>query len=326
MRIAVTSQDGLGDFKFSGKPWDRFAETLIRAGDRIVSVFDKPDVLIMNNYSSKLFRRSKVLENQKAFLIVWEPPTNMAKNFSKRTLGKFTQVYFPSPIWSKRYVGEYFAWPQAKNLEGSGPKWEERQPRICFVQANRWSFISGEQYSLRRRVIRRMNTHIDIFGGQWNLGVLGDSKNAIKSLRNLSTRAHFTFQGLLDIGRHYDNYFGKIVNKRETTSTYRYSLVIENSTEYISEKLVDALLSGTVPIYVGPDLKLCGFPNGIAAICEPEVNEIAETISALLTDTALADPILRAGKKFIASPEFAAMENTKVLEDLARRISLKIHS
>ena len=326
MRIAVTSQDGTGDFTFSGEPWGSFAENLLNSGDSFVSVFDNPDVLIMNNYAGKLYRRSKVDNKQKSFLIIWEPPTNMPANFSEKNLDKFNQVYFPSPIWSKQYRGEFFAWPQAKNLAQNQKNWEERQPRICFIQANRWSFISGEQYSLRRKVLRQINHHVDIFGSKWNLGILKDSKNAVKSLRSISSGATFSFNSLSNIGERFDNYFGNAVNKIETLSDYRYSLVIENSLEYISEKLVDAILAGTVPIYVGPDLELCGFPVGIAITCKPEVDEIEASANSLLTDRSLANSVLFAGEKFIASPEFAAMENTKVLSDLARRISLKIHS
>jgi hypothetical protein len=175
-------------------------------------------------------------------------------------------------------------------------------------------------------VLRQINHHVDIFGSKWNLGILKDSKNAIKSLRSISSGATFSFNSLSNIGERFDNYFGNAVNKIETLSDYRYSLVIENSLEYISEKLVDAILAGTVPIYVGPDLELCGFPVGIAITCKPEVDDIEASANSLLTDRSLANSVLFAGEKFIASPEFAAMENTKVLSDLARRISLKIHS
>ena len=58
MRIAVTSQDGTGDFTFSGEPWNSFAENLLNSDDRLVSVYDNPDVLIMNNYAGKLYRKS----------------------------------------------------------------------------------------------------------------------------------------------------------------------------------------------------------------------------------------------------------------------------
>jgi Glycosyltransferase family 10 (fucosyltransferase) C-term len=51
------------------------------------------------------------------------------------------------------------------------------------------------------------------------------------------------------------SYRGQCVSKWKTVSRYKYSLVIENSTDdyYISEKIFDALICGSMPIYHGSD-------------------------------------------------------------------------
>lgn len=51
------------------------------------------------------------------------------------------------------------------------------------------------------------------------------------------------------------SYRGQCLFKWKTVSQYRYSLVIENSTDdyYISEKIFDALICGSMPIYHGSD-------------------------------------------------------------------------
>ena len=51
------------------------------------------------------------------------------------------------------------------------------------------------------------------------------------------------------------SYKGPCIFKWKTVSQYRYSLVIENSTDdyYISEKIFDALICGSMPIYHGSD-------------------------------------------------------------------------
>lgn len=50
-------------------------------------------------------------------------------------------------------------------------------------------------------------------------------------------------------------YRGQCMSKWKTVSRYKYSLVIENSTDdyYISEKIFDALICGSMPIYYGSD-------------------------------------------------------------------------
>lgn len=51
------------------------------------------------------------------------------------------------------------------------------------------------------------------------------------------------------------SYRGQCISKWKTVSRYKYSLVIENSTDdyYISEKIFDALICGSMPIYHGSD-------------------------------------------------------------------------
>lgn len=51
------------------------------------------------------------------------------------------------------------------------------------------------------------------------------------------------------------SYRGQCLFKWKTVSQYKYSLVIENSTDdyYISEKIFDALICGSMPIYHGSD-------------------------------------------------------------------------
>lgn len=51
------------------------------------------------------------------------------------------------------------------------------------------------------------------------------------------------------------SYRGQCLFKWKTVSRYKYSLVIENSTDdyYISEKIFDALICGSMPIYHGSD-------------------------------------------------------------------------
>ena len=46
-------------------------------------------------------------------------------------------------------------------------------------------------------------------------------------------------------------------------SEYRVAIVIENSQEYMSEKFFDALFSGCIPVYVGPNLEAFGIPSNL---------------------------------------------------------------
>jgi len=55
-------------------------------------------------------------------------------------------------------------------------------------------------------------------------------------------------------------------------------LIIENESDYISEKLFDAILAKTVPIYIGPNLERFNFLSKCVYQCEPSVRSIMEIL------------------------------------------------
>ena len=57
----------------------------------------------------------------------------------------------------------------------------------------------------------------------------------------------------IDMGGRYKNNVGKINNKIKFLSSYKFSIAMENTEGdgYVSEKIIDSFLSGTIPIYYG---------------------------------------------------------------------------
>ena len=58
----------------------------------------------------------------------------------------------------------------------------------------------------------------------------------------------------VDMGGKYGNNVGKAVkDKIEFLSSYKFSISMENSSGdgYLSEKIIDSLIAGTIPIYYG---------------------------------------------------------------------------
>ena len=58
---------------------------------------------------------------------------------------------------------------------------------------------------------------------------------------------------IVDMGGSYNNNVGKINDKIEFLSSYKFSIAMENTEGegYLSEKIIDSFLSGTIPIYYG---------------------------------------------------------------------------
>ena len=57
----------------------------------------------------------------------------------------------------------------------------------------------------------------------------------------------------VDMGGKYKNNVGKIKNKIQFLSSYKFSIAMENTEGdgYISEKIIESFISGTIPIYYG---------------------------------------------------------------------------
>lgn len=320
MRIAVTAQEGTGDFHFAGAPWDVFKVTLESCGHQVVSVDSNPDFLIMNNFSRKLQRKSGLTSKESQVLVVWEPPSNKPQNFYQKNLSRFGCVYFPSPIWVQKYGGKAFMWPQGSVGPQNQVSWGDRINQFCFIQANRWSLYPGERYSFRREVLRSLNEDIAIFGSRWNKGLILDILSTCRALINRRASGRLNWSGFKGIGYLFLNYNGVTKNKIETMGKYKFSLVIENSNEYVSEKLIDAILAKTVPLYVGVDLEKCGLPAGIAFCCDAEINSISDAMVTLKSNPKLCATILENGEQFVKSKKFIDMENEVVLQSLARDI------
>ena len=105
----------------------------------------------------------------------------------------------------------------------------------------------------------------------------------------------------------YNNINGKIYNKIEFLSQYKFSIAMENSDGdgYASEKIVDSFLAGTIPIYYG-DYVLDEFINPKTYILvkgEKDIDKKIEYIKEIDTNEKLYNSIMEENplidKKFI---------------------------
>lgn len=155
----------------------------------------------------------------------------------------------------------------------------KRKPRsgVCMVSANKLSLVKGELYSLRKNVATEISD-VQLFGRDWSIGKSKKLVDLLKSFVIAITAGFPTtsaVQGWLlgaDVSR------GEVEDKLELMANYQIAVVIENSATYVSEKLFDAIASGTIPVYVGPDLS--GIPelNNLCVQSDPTVEAIRESL------------------------------------------------
>jgi hypothetical protein len=114
---------------------------------------------------------------------------------------------------------------------------------------------------------------------------------------------------------------GMVDEKAEAFRLAPSSIVIENSGDYVSEKLVDAVCAGVVPIYVGPPLERFQIPSDVAVTCPPDPIKIAHTVRSLSGSQTIAT--LSAGRDWLSGP---AKEHgiTKVLFSLGESLGQRL--
>jgi hypothetical protein len=116
---------------------------------------------------------------------------------------------------------------------------------------------------------------------------------------------------------------GHVEDKIVTGDKYRVAVVIENSPTYVSEKLFDALRSGCVPIYVGPDLADFGIPSGVTIQEMPIARAILGQIRNAPTNALQA--YQTRGQEFLASAQcLAAWDEASVAKRLATIIVKRV--
>jgi hypothetical protein len=219
-----------------------------------------------------------------AVLVRQEPSVVRPQNFRPDYLKHMSMVIDVgrSPLVSDSRIN----WPQRWTLEHleslkiAGP---ERIDRFVIINANKMSFVEGELYSLRRLAAQR-SSEIDVWGFDWDMPWFRRATKAFEELL-IPLKHGFGIKPSAIKGwfKKPLSFKGTSKDKLSTLATYKYSLVIENSSEYMSEKLFDSLFAGTLPIYVGPNPVDFGMPEFVAIHSSPDLESVMKAIDQART-------------------------------------------
>jgi hypothetical protein len=288
MKIRIIGHGGESRFPFgTSGPWNEFEKIVLARGHIICAsdMTEKADALIANSYSKSLGNHLKksMIPKSKRILVLWEPYVVETIRYKKKNISQFGSIFAPSIDWAEEVKANSFKWPQDeipdRNVFDS---WNSRMNRAVMVQGNKFSARKGELYSLRRRVIVNLGDEaLDLFGTNWNKGVSFDVRKWIRS-GITSKMSELEIGSMYGIGKKYNNYFGATVYKNETLSQYKIAIVIENSDDFVSEKLFDSIRAGCVSVYVGPDLERYGIPKGSAIQVEAKHEVVSSLVRSLL--------------------------------------------
>jgi len=234
-----------------------------------------------NDPSEKL---PKVESMAPAVLVRLEPDVIRPQNYKTDYLKHMSMVIDVgrSPLASKSRIN----WPQRwtlEHLESPRMASSDRINRFAIINANKMSFVKGELYTLRR-IAAQKSSDIDVWGFDWDMPWFRRATKALEELL-IPLKHGFGIKPGAVKGwfRSPLSFRGTSEDKLSTLASYKYSLVIENSIEYMSEKLFDSLFAGTFPIYVGPNPVDFGIPEFVAIHAKPDINSIMKAIEQART-------------------------------------------
>jgi len=185
---------------------------------------------------------------KRKYLMLWESELIKPQNWVIENHRGFDGIF----TWSKRYKAEegyiHFQWPNRipAELHFTDPK---HKAGFVLIASNRLSDVAGELYTERRKAIRWFEKmypeEFSLYGKNWDAAPIFTNPQFLLKLR--ITRKILKY-------RKYRTLCGPIVAKSPVLSPARFSICYENAKgipDYVTEKIIDSLISGTIPIYLG---------------------------------------------------------------------------
>ena len=316
-------------------------------------VYDSnPDVFIAINHSKNEYRNFlKYGGNpRKAFLIRLEPESVFPKQFDKRIEDMYELVITPGSTSDFTRGKNFVGWPYMSNANPAKPSqsefrlnefksspkhrvfdgvanWKQRPKFMTMVAANKVSPKLNSNYEIRRQLaVELQSAELEVFGGLWNDPLIAKVnhrvRTALVNLKSGITPNLFSIYGGLP--KKYGSAIGEVEDKFDVVQDSKFSLVVENCDDYVSEKLFDAIVGGSIPIYIGPNLKSVGLPTNIALSGPRTAREIKLIIENLSDDD--VSNLLQAGREFMISNTFKDLWNAEtVFQKLSDIIILTVN-
>ena len=264
-----------------------FINQLKNAGHELVNEnsIDSNTICVLNSNNKKILRlcEEKKIPTGNRIIILWEPPSINSKIYSEIARNKYGKIFTPSKRWVQTDNSEYFLWPQIRGMYKETYEFENRKNKYIFVGANKFSYDRRELYSFRRSLIKKDNNKIiDVFGIGWSKNLKYRLKNIIKALINNPFNFYKIIKTLNYLMFNFKNSHGHCDNKFITAGQYKFALVIENSNDYVSEKLFDAIASGCLTFYMGPNLNQMGYDPNLAIEIKGSVKNIIDQLESVI--------------------------------------------
>lgn len=262
MRILFTGRSYKEGLEFADT--NSIFKMAVAQGHEVVSTLEGcPDLLICVNVQKRNLSqlvRARV-QNVPSVLVMHEPSVVIPRHANQKVLEKFDKVIKvgrpgQTPI---------FRCPQQWQILRENKR---RLDRAILVNSDKWSFMRGQLYWLRA-VVASSNPNVDVFGHAWSRAPFSRFLHrGFELLRTVHAAGSWSSVGIRHVMKTPQAYKGSAEDKVEVMSQYKVALIIENSAEYLSEKIFDAWFAGCIPVYVGPSVEEFGLPPALVVQCD----------------------------------------------------------
>lgn len=221
----------------------------------------RADLLIFFDHNQELLDRSVAagVPKGRRVLVLWEVEAVLPGQYRQAVWEQYGRVVTLRQDLAEKYGFERIYYPQVREQAGDLPGFDGRK-FLTLINANKYSYVEGELYSLRRRAIDYFEKSpaggFDLYGAGWNanpflrhpLGAAEHFKNAVKYGRTGSFLADLL---AAPFAQHSADR-GTVRDKCAALAGYRFAICFENVATQFSEKLFDTMACGTLPVYKGP--------------------------------------------------------------------------
>lgn len=305
-----------------GELRDQLAKRSVRLDTYDIGDLAAADKVLHFNFDRNFIElcQSLYVPKNKMVLFAFEPKVVIPQQHNPQVWRQFDKVFTFNDGQVDNKTIFKLRYPQEQKISDMLPAYDERK-LLVLINANKFSYIPNELYSLRRRAIRyfERNADFSLYGYGWH-----DRFRAL-SLANIAAsitnRVPWKFAADVVSGlRSYKSYRGSVEDKYETMANFKYALCFENEKEtpgYITEKIFDCFFAGTVPIYFGA-------PNITQYIPKEAFIDLRDfrdlrTLLVYLEGLNETDwnRYFEAGQRYIRSEEFHWWRSRSVFTDIA---------
>lgn len=322
VKICGTSQPSLKSRDVCPPLSDRLAEI----GYGFEDDPQKADLLINFNHDRLVYDSFQDFKGkrERAALVRLEPAAVFPSQYNSRVENLYGHITTPGnftatpPLAWPYYYNQNPLHPEAnspalemvvlealrENLFEFEP-WKQRPIKLSLIASNKVSPTSKNNYKLRRKMAHSLPKDVlRVYGGLWNSELSARFRHRA-GVFNFALHSH-TFPNLIEVYgnlfREYSSAVGIIDDKQRVIRESKFSLVIENDNNYVSEKLIDALIGGSIPIYFGGAYEILGIPSGLVIANLKSNNEIIEYIENISNEE--VQEFQNKLKSWLSSPSF----------------------